>query len=102
MPKNKTTSLSEALGLYAPQGSNDKRWFLIEHQLEQARMSVEMTLSALTEIRGNPENAHECLAAKDCYDILRDLRLDVLEKRATFLSYLSNTDVSERISRKEL
>lgn len=102
MTENKPRRLNEVVSAFAPEGANDTNWLLVEHQLVQAKMSVDVACSVLAEIRGNPENNNERKVAEDCYSIARGMRVDILDHYATFLSYLSDTDVPERISRKEL
>jgi len=101
MPK-KPQRLNEILDTFAPQGSNDARWFLVEHQLEQLKMSARTVLGCLRIVAEKPENEEERLIAEDCLAITEPLLVEILETWATLLSYLSGTDVSERISRKEL
>lgn len=102
MPKNKPARLSDVVSPYASEGANDHKWILVEHQLAQAKMSVQIAKETLWDITNRPENEEEREIANDCYDMIRGLLLDVLEHYTTFLSYLSGTDVSERMSRKEL
>lgn len=102
MPKTKPRRLNEVVDAFAPQGSNDRRWFFIEHQLEQVVVSARSVVGSLELIVGRPENSEEAYVADDCLGFMRDMLADILEARASFLSYLSGTDVPERISRKEL
>lgn len=102
MPENKPPSLSQILGNFAPEGSNDARWFLVEHQLEQAVMSAKTVVGCLTIISQKPENEEELRLADVCLSYMKAMLTDILGAKAAFLSYLSDTDVSERISRKEL
>ena len=102
MTENNPRRLSEIVSPLAPEGANDTDWFLIEHQLIQAKMSVDVALSTLLEVASNPESADERRVAWDCHDIVRGMRLDILEHYTAFLHYLSGTDVPERIVRKEL
>lgn len=102
MPEDKPRRLNEVLDTFAPQGSNDKRWFLVEHQLEQVKLSTRTVVGSLAIVKDRPENEEERQAAEDCLAICEPLLVEVLQTWAVFLSYLSGTDVSERISRKEL
>ena len=102
MTKNRPRHLNEVISTFAPEGANDARWFMVDHLLIDARMNIQVTLSKLSEIKTVPENDEEKMIAKDCYDIVRGLYLDIHEHYAAFLSYLSDTDVPERIARKEL
>ena len=102
MTENKPTRLNEVVSTFAPEGANDSKWFLAEHQLEQARMSVQIAHEVLKDIMTSPEDDKEREIAGDCESIVKAMRLDVLGFFATFLSCLSDTDVPERISRKEL
>ena len=102
MTENKPRRLNEVVPSLAPEGANDNRWFLVEHQLVQAKISIRSAAEILAEIGGQPENTQEHLEAKDCLDIVKGMYVDLLKHYTTFLSYLSDTDVPERISRKEL
>lgn len=102
MPNKKPQRLSNIIPALAAEGANDHKWVLAEHQLAQAKMSVQIAKQTLYEISVLPENGREREIAEDCASIVRGLELDILEHYTTFLSYLSGTDVSERMSRKEL
>ena len=102
MPENKPRRLNEVVPSLAPEGANDRRWFLLEYQMEEAKLIVEAMIGTLEEIIALPENENEREVADDCQLIVRSMRANILGHRATFLSYLSDTDVPERISRKEL
>jgi len=102
MPKKKTGRLSDIVPQFAPQGANDRKWFLVEHQLVQAKMSLLTAIEALIEIGSEPENDDERRIATDCLSVLRPVRRQLLSNYATFLSYLSGTDVPERISQMEV
>lgn len=102
MPNKKPTSLSEVVKLYASEGANDSKWILVEHQLAQAKMSIQIAKETLYDIVSSPENDNEQEIAGDCESIVRHTYLDFLAQYTTFLSYLSGTDVSDKISRKEL
>ena len=102
MTENKPRRLSDIVEPLAPEGANDARWYMIGHQLIQAKMSIDSACSTLSEVAHNPESANERKVAWDCYDMVKSLCLDILEHYAAFLSYLSGTDVPERIARKEL
>lgn len=101
MNKNKITFPSDAPNTYAPQGANDARWFLFEHQLEQAKISLHAVVGTLKVIAERPENEGEREAAGDCLETCEELFVGFLGYRSTLLSYLSGTDVPERIQRKE-
>jgi len=101
MPK-KPQRLNEVLDIHAPQGANDARWYLIEHQWEQAVMSARTVVGSLTIITHRPENEEERQIAEDCLSYAEAMLCDILGAKASFLSYLSATDVAERIARKEL
>jgi len=102
MPENKPQRLSDVIRDRVPEEAQDRRWFRVEHQMEQVRFStleILLTLSKLAEWSGNAEDRK---VAADCLSIMRGMYLDIQEHYATFLSYLSGTDVSERISRTEV
>ena len=98
----KPQRLNEVVDAFAPQGANDARWFLVEHQLEQVKMSARTVTGALKTIEARAENEAERQTAEDCLAICEPMLLEILRAWSTFLGYLSDTDVSERISRKEL
>jgi hypothetical protein len=102
MPDNKPTKLSDIIDPYAPQGTNDRRWFEFEHHLIQAAMSTADAFLTLMEIVDTPENDHEKLLALDCASLARRLHTVTLGKHAAILAYLSKTEIPEKISRKEL
>lgn len=102
MPEDKPRRLNEVVSSLAPEGANDIAWFMVEHQLVQVRMSANVIIEGLKDILIQPENEDERETATACLDIMKGMLLDILEHRATFLSYVSGTDVPERISRKEL
>jgi len=96
------SSLSDVVPQHAEQGANDARWFLVEHLLIDAKMNVQIACDYLSDIIALPENANERGVATDCMDITRMMLRHILDHYATFLSYLSDTDVSERISQMEV
>ena len=102
MIENKPRRLNEVVPSLAPQGYNDRKWFLIEHCLVDAKVNVQIACNHLYSIVSWPENNNEREIATDCLAICKGMLLDLKEHYATFLSYLSDTDVPERISRKEL
>lgn len=102
MTENKPRRLNEVLGPLAPQGTNDTRWFLIEHQLEQISMSARIVKGSVATIADRPENENERQVAEDCLEICSKMLVDILGHRATILSYLSGTDVPERVSKTEV
>lgn len=99
---NKPERLINVVHLYAPEGLHDRKWFLVEHLLENARMDIELARNTLRDIANWPENYEERQVAEDCLYICKGMLRDILGRYALFLSYLSDTDVPERISRKEL
>jgi len=100
--EDKPRHLNEVISPFAPQGANDARWFFVEHQLVQVKFSLAAALSALHEIIAMPENEQERELAGVCHRYTSHMRRHVLDHYATLLSYLSDTDVSERISRTEV
>ncbi len=102
MSGNKPQRLSDIVPPYAAQGYHDRKWFLVEHLLENAMTDVEIAIDTLREVANWPENESERDVAKDCLEWVNALHLSALQTHATLLSYLSDTDVPERISRKEL
>jgi len=102
MSGNKPQRLSEVVPQFAPQGVNDARWFMVEHELLHGKICFQTAMDYLLDIITYPENGSERLHAKECLDICRDMVLSIQGRYLTLLSYLSGTDVPERISRKEL
>lgn len=102
MPENKPQRLSDILHTFAPQGTNDKRWLLVEHQLEQVRLSAMASVGSLKVIAARPEYEEERQLAEDCLSYIEAMNRHILEARASFMCYLSGTDVPERIAGKEL
>jgi len=100
--ENKPQRLSEVVSTRAPQGANDTRWFMVEHELVQGKICFQIAMDSLLHIIMYPENGSECLHAKECFEICRDMILSIQDRYLTLLSYLSGTDVPERISRKEV
>jgi hypothetical protein len=98
----KPQRLNEVLDTFAPQGSNDRRWFFVEHQLEQVVVSARSVVGSLETIEMRPENDEERWAADACLCYMKVMLRHILDAKAAFLSYLSDTDVPERIGRKEL
>ena len=101
MPENNPRRLSDVVESLAPEGANDRRWAMVEHLLIDARADVQIARDYLKDIRDQSENENEQEVAADCLDIITGMYLDILEHYATFLIYLSDTDVLEKISRKE-
>lgn len=102
MPENKPRRLDEVVSLFAPEGDNDGRWFLVEHQLEQTIISARVIVGSLRIITARPENEEERQIADDCLSYMKPMLCDILEARASFQSYLSDTDVPDRISNMEV
>ena len=102
MTENNPRRLVEVVYDLVPEKADDRRWFRVEHQFEQVRFSTLEILQTLTKLAEWSENLSDRKLAKDCYYIIRGMYLDIQEHYATYLSYLSDTDVPERISRKEL
>ena len=102
MPENKPRRLNEVVPPFAPQGSNDRRWFMIEHLLMDAKNDVQIACDYLKDIEARPENPDERRIAAECLHIMKRNLRSILSHHAWFLSYLSDTDMPERIARKEL
>ena len=101
MTENNPRRLSDIVESLAPEGANDRRWFMVEYLLIDARTDVQIACDYLKDIRNRPENENERKIAEVCLDIIAGMYLDILEHRAAFLSYVSSTSVSEKISGKE-
>ena len=102
MSRNNPTRLSEIIDRYAPEGANDARWFLFEHQLEQAKISAQTVVGTLKNIAARPENEAEREAAQDCAEYCLTMLTGILAARASCGSYLSGTNIADRVARKEM
>jgi len=96
------TRLSEVVETFAPQGANDSRWFLMEHHLMQAKLSLQEAQRAAVQIYANPENAREGELANDCFVFIARAYAEFLAQHAALLAYISDSDISERVGNVEL
>lgn len=94
--------LSEVVGTTAPQGHNDGRWFLLQHQLYQARVSLQQARASCEQIGDNPENDEEWELARAALEIISPAYVRTLGALSSFTSLMSGSEIAERIGRKEL
>ena len=64
MTENKPRRLNEVVPPLAPQGSNDRRWFMIEHLLMDAKNDVQIACDYFSDIITQPESEEEREAAE--------------------------------------
>lgn len=101
MPNPKHTRLSQVIKDWAPEGSNDRRWFLLEHQLYQAKVSLQAARGLCERIGDTPENEEEWELARSTLELLSPVYVQFLGAHAATLSLLAGTGVAERVGRKE-
>ena len=100
MSKDKARKLSEVVDTTAQQGQNDGRWFLLEHQLYQARVSLQQARCLCEQIGDNPENDEEWELARAALEIISPAYVKTLGALSTFTSMMSGTDIVERLGGK--
>ena len=99
---NQPRRLSEVVDVpTAPQGSNDGRWFLLEHQLYQARVSLYQVRLLCEQIGDLPENDEEWELARSVLEIITPVYTRLLGARSSVLALLAGTEVAERVRRME-
>jgi hypothetical protein len=82
---------------WAPEGHNDGRWFLMEHQIYQARVSLQQARLMAEQIGDHPENAEERELASAVLEYLTPAYIASAKCLADSKSLLSGTEVAERI-----
>lgn len=85
--------------LTASQGLNDGRWFLLEHQLYQARVSLQQARSLCEQIGDNPENDEEWELARSALEIISPVYVRALAALAAFTSLMSGTKTARVVGR---
>lgn len=101
MPKPKARKLSEVITSPVPEGFNDGRWFLLEHQIYQARVSLQQARMLAEQIGDRPENPEERELASAVLEMVTPVYVQMLEKVASVKALLSGTEVAERIGDQE-
>lgn len=101
MDKAKAKKLSEVVDTTAQQGLNDGRWFLLEHQLYQARVSLQQARALCEQIQDNPENDEEWELARASLEIISPVYVRALGALASFTSLMSGGEIAERMGGKE-
>lgn len=101
MTDRKARKLSNVIPPDVPQGVNDRRWFLLEHQLSQAQFSLQTARVQCEAIRENPENPQEAELAQAALEIISPAYVRVLGAISSVHSLLSGTEVAERVGRME-
>ncbi len=102
MAKAKVQKLSEVVDTTVPQGFNDGRWFLLEHQLYQAQTSLQTVRSLCERIGDYPENQDEWELARSALEIVSPVYVDLLGALAATKALLAQSEVAERVGEKEL
>lgn len=102
MAEKKARKLADVVEVYAPQGTNDRRWFLLEHQLYQAQVSLQTARAQCEAIGDLPENEEERELARAVLEMITPPYVRVLGAIASVHSLLSDTEIAERVGRKEL
>lgn len=93
--------LSDVVETMAPEGHNDGRWFLLEHQLYESKFALQVARLQMETIGDFPENEQERELAGDVLDILTPAFTQVLGALASVKSLLAGTETAERIGGKE-
>jgi hypothetical protein len=101
MPEQKARKLSDVIPQYAPEGSNDARWFLLEHQLYEARFALSHVRSICEAVGDLPENEEERELARSVLEIISGTYVRLLGDYAAVHALLSGSDVAERMGGKE-
>lgn len=97
MDKPKARKLSEVIEGTAREGRNDSRWFLLEHQLYQARVSLQQARSLCEQIGDRPENDEEWELARAALELVSPVYVKALGMLATFTSLMSGSEIAERL-----
>uniref|UniRef100_A0A6H2A1X8 Uncharacterized protein n=1 Tax=viral metagenome TaxID=1070528 RepID=A0A6H2A1X8_9ZZZZ len=100
MTGNKARRLADVVDVRAPQGSNDARWFLLEHQIYEARIALQTARLQCELIGDHPENEEERELASAVLEWLTPVYVQMLEVLAQTLALLSGTEIAERMGRK--
>ena len=101
MAKN-TRKLSEVVETAAArQGENDAKWFLMEHQLYEARVALQLARLQMELVCDAPENDDESELASAVLEILSPTYVRVLGDLAAIKSLLAGTETAERIGGQE-
>lgn len=101
MSKDKARRLSDVVTSPVPEGFNDARWFMLEHQMYQAFVSLQTVRTLCEQIGDRPENDEEWEFARSILEIVSPVYVDLLGARSAVLSLLAGTKVAERVGRKE-
>lgn len=101
MAKAKARRLSEVVDITTRQGINEGRWFLLEHQLYQARVSLQQARALCEQVGDSPENDEEWELARSALEIISPAYVKALEALSSFTSLMSGTEVAERMGGRE-
>lgn len=101
MADKKARKLLDVILPDAPQGLNDRRWFLLEHQLSQAQFSLQTARVQCEVIGDNPENEEEWELARASLEIISPAYVRVLGAISSVHSLLSGTGVAGRVGEIE-
>lgn len=101
MTNPKARKLSEVVPTTASQGLNDGRWFLLEHQLYQARVSLQQARALCEQIGDQPENDEEWELARAALEIISPAYVRTLGALSSFTSMMSGSEIAERLGKRE-
>lgn len=85
----------------AHQGENDGKWFLMEHQVYEARLALQVARHQMELVCDNPENEEDYELASAVLEILTPTYVQMLGKLAAIKALLAGTEIAERIGGQE-
>ena len=95
---NQPRKLSEVVETAAArQGENDAKWFLMEHQLYEARVALQMARLQMELVCDAPENDEEFELARAVLEFLTPAYTRVLGALSSTKSLMAGTETAERI-----
>ena len=101
MPEKKAKRLSDVAPQYAAEGGNDGKWFLLEHQLYQVKVSLTQARQLCESIGDKPENEQDREAAREILEMLLPPFIAFLLAHNDIGAYLAGTEMAERVGREE-
>lgn len=79
------------------QVDNTHRWYLLEHQLQQARISIQTARSQAEQIQDVPENDEDWAMAEAALEILSSLYIATLKADDAFRRLATQSELAERM-----